>query len=110
MTSIVSTNAPSQVSRLTLEGDLTIYEASLHKARLQAALEQADEGGLEMDLSKVAEIDTAGLQILLLARRESLRLQQPLRITGANAAVRDVIGFCRLDDFFGESLAQCDAD
>ncbi|NLC37175.1 MAG: STAS domain-containing protein [Alcaligenaceae bacterium] len=104
------TNAPSQASRLTLEGDLTIYEASLHKARLQAALEQADEDGLELDLSRVAEIDTAGLQILLLARRESQRLQLPLRITGVSGAVRDAIGFCRLDAFFGESLAQCAAD
>lgn len=95
---------PSRAQRLVFDGQLTIYDAAALKTRLQAALEQADEDGLELDLAQVAEIDTAGLQLLLLARRESQRLQRPLRIVGASAALREVVGFCHLGDFFGETL------
>ena len=105
-----SSLSPAQRLTLTLEGDLTIYEASLHKAMLQEALEQAGADGLELDLSQVSEIDAAGLQILLLAQKESQRLLRPLIITDANAAVRETISFCHLQDFFGDSFVQCNAE
>lgn len=109
-TAASSSLSQAQPLTLTLEGDLTIYEASLHKAMLQAALEQAGAEGLELDLSQVSEIDTAGLQVLLLAQRESQRLLRPLIITGANAAVQETISFCHLQDFFASSFVQCDAE
>ncbi len=47
-------------NRLSISEDLTIYHALEHKERLIAALDAGD--GLELDLSQVGEIDTAGLQ------------------------------------------------
>jgi len=91
--------------RLVVDGPLTIYDACALKIRLQTALEQTDGDGLELDLSQVSEIDTAGLQLLLLAQRESQRRRRPLRIIAASEAVLDVIGFCHLADFFGEAPA-----
>lgn len=95
---------PSPPGRLVLDGPLTIYDAGALKLPLQAGLEQAGADGLELDLAGVTEVDLAGLQLLVLARRESQRLRRPLRIVAASATVREVIGFCRLDDFFGEAL------
>lgn len=104
MTAAAVPSPSLRAQRLVFDGQLTIYDAGALKARLQAALEQADGNGLELDLAQVAEIDTAGLQLLLLARRESQRLQRPLRIVAASAALREVVEFCHLGDFFGEAL------
>ena len=56
----------SQNGRLKIIGELTIYTAEEAWSRLLAA---TGEPLLELDLSAVTEIDTAGLQILLMALR-----------------------------------------
>jgi anti-anti-sigma factor len=89
-------------TRLTVDGDLTIYGATEIKQRLIDGI-QAD-AVLELDLSHVAEIDTAGLQLLALAKRESLKLGHALRIVGHSPAVREVIEFLNLVAFFGDPL------
>jgi len=54
--------------RLAVTGDMTVYCASELKTAL---LEQvpADSPTLEVDLSQIGEIDTAGLQLLLMLSR-----------------------------------------
>ena len=52
-------------NRLTILEDLTIYNALEQKQQLLDALSATSR--LELDLSQVAEIDTAGLQLLILA-------------------------------------------
>ncbi len=60
--------ADIEPAQLALSGELTIYCAHELRTLLLQAL------GLEqsvcIDLSEVSDIDTAGLQLLLLARRE----------------------------------------
>ncbi len=85
--------------RLALEGDLTIYHATALKEQVLSALEQ--HADLELDLTGVTEIDTAGCQILLLARREADRLGKSLRLTNTGAAVTEVLGFYGIADFVG---------
>ena len=51
-----------------LSGDLTIYTASDLKQQFSELLEARSEW--EVDLSGVAEIDTAGLQLMLLLKRK----------------------------------------
>ena len=63
---------PIDTSTLCLEGELTIYNAADTKARLAEGLGRP--GGLAVDLSAVTEVDSAGLQLLVLARREADRL------------------------------------
>jgi anti-anti-sigma factor len=87
---------------LTVDGDLTIYCASEIKQRLIDGIHAA--AVLEIDLSHVAEIDTAGLQLLALAKRESQKLGHALRIVGHSPAVREVIEFFNLVAFFGDPL------
>jgi anti-anti-sigma factor len=88
--------------RLTLETDLTIYNAPEHKRALLAALEQASV--VELDLAQVAEIDSAGLQVLLLAKRESLAAAKELRIVGHSPAVHELLDFFNVASYFGDPL------
>lgn len=88
--------------RLTLSEDLTIYNAVAIKTRLIAALDEAL--ALDVDVAQVAEIDTAGLQLLILAKREALRQGKDMRIVAHSPAVLDAIDFLNLGAFFGDPL------
>jgi anti-anti-sigma factor len=88
--------------RLTLNGDMTIYHVAEIKKRLINAI-RAD-GVLELDLSQVGEMDTAGFQCLALAKRESQAVDHALRIVGHSPAVREVIEFFNMVAFFGDPL------
>jgi len=87
---------------LILDGPMTIYNAGEIKAQLLTSLQAANI--LEIDLSHVGEMDTAGFQLLVLAKRESQRLDHTLRIIAHSPAVRDVIDFYNMDAFFGDPM------
>ena len=89
-------------NRLVIVEDMTIYNALDQKNRLVAALDGAD--GLELDLSQVAEIDSAGLQLLILAKREAARLDKRMSIVAHSPAVRQTLDFCNLTAFFGDPV------
>ena len=67
--------------RLRIETDLTIYTALATKDLLLAEL--AAGAGALVDLSAVSEIDTAGLQLLMLASREASKAGKTLKVTSA---------------------------
>jgi anti-anti-sigma factor len=88
--------------RLTLNGDLTIYHADEIKQRLLNGIRA--EAVLELDLSHVGEMDTAGFQLLTLVKLESQKLDHVMRIVGHSPAVLDVIEFLNMVAFFGDPL------
>lgn len=81
-----------------VEGEFSIYSAAALKQTLLAAL--ADAPMLDLDLSEVTEIDAAGLQLLLLLKREADRLGRPLRLSGSNARVDEVLELGNLSSLF----------
>lgn len=85
-----------------LEGDLTIYNAMEVKASLLDYLRVADE--VELDLSQVCEIDSAGVQLLMLAKHESVRRDKTLRLVSHSRAVLDIFELYNLAAFFGDPL------
>lgn len=87
---------------LSLTEDLTIYNALEQKHRLLDALGGADE--LELDLMQVREIDTAGLQLLILLKKEAQRAGKRLSIVAHSQSVRSVIDFCNLAAELGDPL------
>lgn len=87
---------------LSLAEDLTIYHALEQKNQLLDALSSADE--LELDLLKVCEIDTAGLQLLILLKKEAVRSGKRVSIVAHSQAVRTVIDFCNLATELGDPL------
>jgi len=64
----------------TLPAELNIYQVGELKAELQAALAH----GLPLDcaLDAVEDLDTSGIQLLLVAQRECARASLPFRIAG----------------------------
>lgn len=86
---ITTTPIDGEYLRLTIDGAMTVYEASESKSELLAAL--ADGAGLEIDLAGVDEIDTAGLQLLVLTRREGAQAGKPVRLADPSAALLEAL-------------------
>jgi anti-anti-sigma factor len=87
---------------LRLSGELTIYHAAEIKQPLLTMLQSGNE--LEIDLSGISEIDTAGFQLLMLAKRETDRTGGNLRLTSHSPAVLELIELYNLAGFFGDPL------
>ena len=98
----ISEREDGAVRRIEINGEMVIYGAGVLKGRLLGALEAAAE--VEIDLSQVSEIDTAGLQVLVLLKRESLRLGKALRLVTHSAPVIDLLGLYNMAAYFGDPL------
>ena len=92
----------ASIHRLALCEDMTIYHAQAQKEQLLGALAAAPS--LELDLSQVAEIDTAGLQLLLLVKREAATAGKAFSLTAHSNSVREVIEFTQLGSYFGDPM------
>ena len=84
---------------LKIEGELTIFRA----LELKPALLD-DPAPTEIDLSAVTEIDTAGVQLLMLAKRTALEAKRELRLVGHSAAVIEVFELLNVAAYFGDHL------
>ena len=82
------------MSSLCLTDDLSIYHALEQKTTLLEALATTD--ALDLDLSQVAEIDSAGLQLLMLIDREAQRSGKAVTLVAHSAAVGSAIALCNL--------------
>lgn len=91
-----------QAQRFAPQGELSIYTAMEQKEQLLQILQQADTA--ELDLSRVTLLDTAGLQLLLLARQEAQRLGKSFGIVGHSPAVVEVLDLCNLTGHFGDQV------
>jgi anti-sigma B factor antagonist len=80
---------------IRLDGELTVQVAAEYKGLLLNALADRDEVILE--LSGINELDTAGLQLLLLIKREAGQLGKAVRLTEPSPAVLEVLALARLD-------------
>lgn len=107
MATPVSTQTPGTVRRFAVQGPMTIYEAVDHKRKLLAALAAAAEGDtLELDLSEVDEMDTAGLQLLVLAAREARKEGKTAVVVAHSEASQEVLGRYQMTArFAGEPAA-----
>src|SRR5450830_455955 len=84
---------------LLANGGFTIFQATEYKSQLLGVLDNADEV-LHMDLSGVDEIDTTGLQLLLLIKREAKRQYKTLIFNSFSPAVQNVIDMLHLQQSF----------
>ncbi len=89
-------------SVLHVEGEMTIYQAADIKNELMGHL--ASSEGVDIDLSAVSELDSAGLQLLILAKREAAQTGKTLRLLSHSQAVLDVLDMCNLAPYFGDPV------
>ena len=102
MTEFATQTTTDGAMHLILDGPMTIYNATEIKSQLMNGM--ANASIVELDLSHVSEMDTAGFQLLVMAKRESQRHGHTLRIVAHSQAVRDVIDFYNMDAFFGDPM------
>jgi anti-anti-sigma factor len=74
---------------LAIAGEMTIYHAAELKAPLLETL--GGEGDAVLELSRVGEADSAGLQLLLMMRQEAARRGRRLLLAGASPAVQEIL-------------------
>lgn len=99
---MATSKSKKMVHKLRPEGELTIYTASDTKTLLVEALAKHRE--IEIDLSQVSEIDTAGMQLLILAKKEAARNQLQVRFCDHSPAVIDAMELLDLTTFFGDPV------
>ena len=87
---------------LTIENELTIFTASEMKGGLLAFLDTGSD--LEIDLSQVVEIDTAGLQILILIKREAAKAGKSLKFAMHSKPVLEIMELANLTTAFGDQV------
>ena len=98
----ITTEQTDHLCRLHIAGEATIYTViELHRELFKALV---DCTALEIDLSEVSDLDTAGFQQLLLAKREAVRLGKALRLVHHSAATRDVLDIYQMADYFDTPL------
>lgn len=83
-------------------GELTIFTAAQARREILDALEAHVDP--ELDLSGVEELDTAGVQILFWARRESTRRGRALPFIDHSPAVMEVFDLLNLVGIFGDPI------
>lgn len=95
----------SASAALRIEGELTIFRAmELKPVLLAEPLPQ------EIDLAGVTEIDTAGVQLLMLAKRSALAQQRELRLVGHSPAVIEVFELLNVAAYFGDPLVMASSE
>ncbi|MEY2686979.1 MAG: hypothetical protein RL375_1177 [Pseudomonadota bacterium] len=84
---------------LHLTGELTIFRAAELKQVILASPPPA-----EIDLAGVTDIDTAGLQLLLLAKQTAVADKRELRLVAHSAAVTELFELLHVAAHFGDPM------
>jgi anti-anti-sigma factor len=87
---------------LQIEGELSIYRAEELKRALIEPLQPGVR--LVVDLTDVTEMDTCGLQLLMLAKRSATKLGSELQLVAHSPAVLEVFELLNVAAFFGDHL------
>jgi anti-sigma B factor antagonist len=83
---------------LTVPEELTILQVRQMALGMVAGV--CSGGHVRVDLSTVTRIDTAGIQLLLVLKREALRTRTHLEFVTPSAAVTEVMQFCQAEGLF----------
>jgi anti-sigma B factor antagonist len=98
----IHTKKKKGVLTLHIESDMTIFTAATLKKELMEYIAHPCE--CEISLSEVSKIDSAGIQLLILAKREAIRHNTPLRLTDRSQAVLDIMDTYNLAAYFGDPI------
>lgn len=91
-------------TRITLSGELTIYQVADVKALLLDEAKGLDKKVL-LDLSRVEELDTAGVQLLFMLKKLVLQQGGTLAISDVSESARNILDCLNCSATFGLSEA-----
>jgi anti-anti-sigma factor len=84
----------NDTAHVAIDGELTIYTAAELAGQLLPKL--GDTPHLHIDLSQITEMDGAGVQLLVMIKREALKAGTALNLTGHSQAVMETLDLCNL--------------
>ena len=87
---------------LVIEGEFSIYRVAELRQMLLAALQAG--GAVEVNLAGVTEMDSAGVQLLMSARKSLQAVGCELRLVEHSPAVMEVFDTLDLAAHFGDPL------
>jgi len=90
------------LAQVALEGEINIYNAAALKAPLLDALEKCKK--MDITLSNVSEMDSAGFQLLLLVKRESVNQGKPMRLIDHSNATLEILDLYNMAGYFGDPV------
>lgn len=82
-------------AELRVDGEMTIYRANEIAQTLLASV-RAQAGDVTLNLSDVTEFDTAGLQLVLMARRIAEANGHRLEVAQPSECVAEVLKLCNV--------------
>jgi anti-anti-sigma factor len=93
--------------RVQIDGEMTVASAAALRDEILAALPPQDGAEVEVDLSGVSEIDTAGLQLMLLLKR---KCGTRLRLVNHSQAVLQILDISNAAAHFGDPVVITSSD
>ena len=98
----INANSTDSSIHLEIDGEMTIYTALEQKNDLAAYLSEGKD--IQIDLSGVSEIDSAGTQLLLFVKQEAAAKEIPLTLTHHSEAVVEVVDLYNLASRLGDDI------
>ncbi len=98
----ISFQKNNDVGYLGVDDEMTIYTAAEQKAELLGHLYDCNE--IELNLSNVTEIDSAGLQLLMVMKSEGIRLNHDVRFVHHSQPVIEIIELLKISTQFGDPI------
>jgi len=90
------------ITHVVIQEEMTIYTVLEQKSKLIPCLKADAE--LQLDLSEVVEIDSAGMQLLVYMKQEAIRLNNRFSLYHHSQAVVEVVDLLNLTSVFGDSI------
>lgn len=91
------------VCRVAVSGELNIYTSGEIKGRLMPLISRT--GSLEIDLGQVQEVDSAGVQLLMMIRRFRSSINLSVRFVNHSGPVQEAIELMNLGYYFQDPQA-----
>jgi anti-anti-sigma factor len=100
----ISIKRSGELVQLFPEGEMTIYQAAEFMNTLLDGISGDNGREIEINLSGVTEMDTAGFQLLVLAKREALRHNKTLRLVSHGAVTLAIMDLYSMASYFGDPV------
>ncbi len=94
-------------AQIRIDGDFNIYTAAESKQQLLDALNA--HAAFDVNIEAVEEIDTSGVQLLLLMQREARRANKSLTLSGMSPAIADIVALLNLAELSEPSATGTDS-
>jgi anti-anti-sigma factor len=92
----------NDMRHVTLAGEVTIFNAGAIRQQILTALDETDD--IDVDLSEVTEIDTAGVQLMVAAKREAAERHKVLHYSACSPVVLDVVALLGLSAYMADAM------